>query len=116
MSYQKEESKKNHFTEQSFEYGGMHFIPYSKLGKFNCLSELLLRSDSLLGFHDYDYPEKGQPSKFPYSHKSFYEAVNNSPMDIFRCVENGKLYIPCEHELFIYEGKRNSSDKLEKQR
>lgn len=112
MNYQKEGLEKLYFCEQSFEYGGMHFIPHSKLGNVNCLSELLLRSDFELGFHDYDYPEKGHRSKFPYSHKSFYEAMNDSHMDIFRCVENGKLYIPCEHELFIYEGRRGASDKL----
>lgn len=108
MNYQKEELEKLCFCDQSFEYGGMHFIPHSKLEKIYFLSDILLRSDFELGFHDYDYPEKGRRSKFPYSHKSFYEAMNGSPMDIFRCIENGKLYIPCEHELFIYEGRRRS--------
>lgn len=23
-------------------------------------------------------------------------------LDLFRCVENGKLYVPCEHELFEF--------------
>ncbi len=87
-----------------YEYGGKHFIPHSKLGKVNCLSNLLLRSDVELGFFDSDWGNR--KIKYKYSHKKFYEAMGDSDMDIFKCVENGKLYIPCEHELFIYDGRR----------
>ena len=52
-----EERLKKIYCEQSFEYGGMHFIPHSKLGKIGGLSELLLRSDFELGFYAYDFPE-----------------------------------------------------------
>lgn len=88
------------------EYGGMHFMPYAKLGHVDNLADILLRSDKELGFFDFHYEDKGFLQKFPYSHESFYKAMDNSEMDIFMCVENGKLYIPCEHELFIYEGRR----------
>lgn len=40
--------------------------------------------------------------KHGYSHKAFYAASDNDPCDIFRCIENDKLYIPCEHELFEF--------------
>ena len=47
---------------------------------------------------DYDIEWK----KHEYSWKGFYEASNDNQMDLFRCVENGKLYVPCEHELFEF--------------
>ncbi len=88
-----------------YEYGGKHFIPYSKVGKIKSISEIKLRSDFELGFCDQNFFNMEQ--KFCYSHGEFYIAMNNSEMDIFQCVENGKFYIPGEHELFIYEGKNN---------
>lgn len=89
-----------------YEYAGRHFIPHAKLGKVNELSELMLRSDRELGCFDFNYPEHGFIQKYKYSHKDFYKAMNDSEMDIFICLENRKMYIPCEHELFIYEGRR----------
>ena len=32
-----------------------------------------------------------------------HSASNDSQLDIFLCKENGKLYVPCEHELFQFE-------------
>lgn len=89
---------------KAYEYGGFHFIPHSKLGVIYSLTDIILRSDPEMGFLDRDYP--GIKSKYAYSHDGFYKAMNDSNMDIFKCVENGKLYIPCNHELFIYEGMR----------
>ena len=40
-----------------------------------------------------------------YSHKNFYEASGNSKCDVFKCLENRKLYLPAENELFEYTGK-----------
>ena len=87
-----------------YEYGGKHFIPHSKIGKIDSICDIKLRSDIELGFFDSDWA--GRRVKFKYSYKEFYEAMGNSKMDIFQCVENGRLYIPGEHELFIYEGRR----------
>ena len=36
------------------------------------------------------------------SHEKFYAASGDSQCDIFRCIENGKLYVPCANELFRY--------------
>ena len=47
---------------------------------------------------DYDVEWK----KHNYSWKEFYEASGDSQLDLFRCIENGKLYVPCEHELFEF--------------
>ena len=96
-----------------YNYGGKHFIPYANLAKVPDIATLLLRTDRELGFFDYEYPEHNLIKKFPYSHTDFYNSMDNSKADIFQCVENGKLYIPCEHELFIYEGRRdNKENKL----
>uniref|UniRef100_UPI003FEDDFA5 Eco57I restriction-modification methylase domain-containing protein n=1 Tax=Pseudoruminococcus massiliensis TaxID=2086583 RepID=UPI003FEDDFA5 len=43
----------------------------------------------------------------PYSYEEFYNAANSSSADIFKCVENGRLYIPGENELFEYTGNFN---------
>lgn len=51
-------------------------------------------------------------SKYPYSYDSFYAASPDMECDLFRCVENGKLYLPCENDLQEYMG---SPQKKEKQ-
>ena len=87
-----------------FCYGGKHFIPEGRFGQTNIsLNEVLskLAVDMELGFcvSDYKYP-----SKFPYSQDGFYEAATDKKCDVFRCVENGKLYVPCQNDLQQYEG------------
>lgn len=85
-----------------FEYGGYHFTPERKLtGKDNKFSEITkhLCTDVELGFCKEGYACE---SKFPYSHQSFMEASTDKGCDLFRCVENGKLYIPCENDLQEY--------------
>lgn len=88
--------------EGTFAYGGYHFVGYRKFNKWEQKSSLLalskyLTSDRELGISAYE-----QWSKVDYSHKAFYEASPDKRIDIFRCLENGKLYIPGENELFIY--------------
>ena len=37
----------------------------------------------------------------------FYAASTDKKCDIFRCVENGRLYVPCQYELQQYmDGKQ----------
>jgi hypothetical protein len=83
-----------------FEYGGHHWRPHRKFekrdGDFNKQMDHA-SSDRSLGIATYDW------GKTEYSHASFYAASGESEADIFRCVENGKLYIPCENELFQYK-------------
>lgn len=101
------ESKEGYITNfTGFEYGGMHFVPFAKLCHEVKLADIICRSDRGLGFVDFHYQKIGILQKFPYSYADFYEAMKGSEMDIFKCAENGKLYIPGEHELFIYEGCR----------
>ena len=87
--------------EARFEYGGYHFTPVGKLSgagaAFDAISKHL-RSDRELGISSYDWGLR------PYSHASFYTASPVKDADLFQCEENGRLYLPGEHELFHYEG------------
>lgn len=86
----------------AFEYGGYHFIPERQLTtEENSFASISKRQnlDIDLGFCRENY---AYPSKYPYSHESFYAASPDKTCDLFRCVENGKLYIPCENDLQEY--------------
>ena len=87
-----------------FEYGGKHFAPVRKFkkkdGDFYQITRRL-RRDLKFGFFRADcYGKDGQ--KADYSHTGFYAASTDKTSDIFRCVENGKMYVPCEYELQEY--------------
>lgn len=83
----------------SFYYLGYHFIPEKTLtgpaAGFYQISKHLV-SDRDLGFSTYAWKKRG------YSYKSFYAASPVKDCDLFRCVENGRLYTPAENELFLY--------------
>lgn len=85
---------------KTFEYGGHHFTPVrqfqKKEGDFFALSKRI-ESDPELGFSEYE-----QRQKFPYRYKEFYAVSTDRTCDIFRCEENGRLYVPASRELFIY--------------
>lgn len=84
---------------KSFCYLGYHFIPVKTPAgpdsDFYRLSRHLV-SDRELGFSTYAWKKRG------YSYRSFYAASPEKNCDLFRCVENGRLYIPAENELFLY--------------
>lgn len=88
--------------KQAFEYGGYHFIPERQFTRsennFRAISRRQ-RTDVKLGFCKPNYSYK---SKYPYSHESFYSASTDKKCDLFRCVENGKLYLPCTNDLQEY--------------
>ena len=88
--------------KQVFEYGGFHFIPERCFAKkedsFSIISRRQ-RIDKELGFCK---PGYAYESKYPYSHGSFYAASLDKEYDLFRCLENGKLYLPCENDLQEY--------------
>jgi len=98
-----------------FEYGGYHFKPHrqfrkgevtrqtkgdTRIGKTDAAYAMRnMSSDRGLGLSQYDWKRDGTD----YSHKGFYAASGNSDVDIFMCLENGKLYVPHEKELFHYK-------------
>lgn len=88
--------------KQVFEYGGYHFIPERSFtveeNSFLAISRRQ-RLDKELGLCKPGYVYK---SKYPYSHESFYAASTDNECDLFRCVENGKLYLPCMNDLQEY--------------
>lgn len=87
-----------------FCYGGKHFIPEGRFDQTNVsLNEVLsqLSVDVELGFCVVDYKYL---SKFPYTQDGFYEAASDKKCDVFRCVENNKLYVPCQNDLQQYNG------------
>ena len=94
------------FEAFSYEYGGKHFVPFTTLDKTFDIPGIKLRSDLELGFFKKGSVAKHRVVKFDYSHEEFYKAMKHSEMDIFKCIETDKLYIPGENELFIYEGSR----------
>lgn len=106
--------KETSFPSGTFSYGGYHFTPYRNFNKWEQESSLYtlsryLSSDREMGMSTYD-----RWSKVDYSHKAFYEAAGNKTCDIFRCVENGKLYIPSENELSIYTEPQQQKKNAEK--
>lgn len=98
-----------------FCYGGKHFVPEGQFDQTNVsLNEVLskLSVDPELGFcvPDYKYP-----SKYPYLQDGFYDAATDKKSDVFRCVENGKLYVPCQNDLQQYEGPYRKRQQRRKQ-
>lgn len=87
--------------KEIFIFQGFHFRPVRKLKESETGYQMIrkrLRRDPDLGFFDggsgHDKP--------PYSYEAFYKAASESGMDLFYCLETGKLYAPGEHELFVY--------------
>ena len=85
---------------ESFEFAGYHFTAAGNLPKGYDLNEItkVISSDRELGMSNYDW------AKHIYSHHEFYRASGDSRADIFRCLENGKIYLPGDNELFCYTG------------
>ena len=87
------------YGPDTFEYLGYHFTPVEILkGKdanFFAISNHL-KTDRKLGFSKYDWKKKN------YSHEGFYAAYGKADYHLFRCEENGKIYIPAGNELFEY--------------
>lgn len=90
-------------------YGNHDFKPNGKLdhNKFKGkIYNLLLRSHTELKIWD-DYFARAyqETAAVRYSHQKFYKAMQECEDDLFLC-DNGKVYIPCEHELMEFLGYR----------
>lgn len=85
--------------EGAFEYGGYYFRPYRKYeardGDFYDQMQRM-KSDRVLCIATYKW------GRCNYSHSDFYAKSGDCETDIFMCIENRKLYVPCENELFQY--------------
>lgn len=84
----------------TFEYGGYHFTPVRQFkngeNDFGVISKRI-ESDPVMGLSAYK-----DKQKFPYKYNDFYATAPDKLCDIFRCEENGRLYVPATNELFIY--------------
>lgn len=76
------------------------YFPKKENSDFKYLTRKL-RTDTELGFFVADNIA-GRTRKYRYNYKAFYAAAGNSTFDIFKCSENGKLYVPGAFELFGY--------------
>ena len=78
----------------TFEYGGYHFTPYMKLtgraGEFTTMAM------------NYDHKSPLFANN-KFSCKDFYDASPIRYCDLFKCEENGKIYIPA-YNLLEYKG------------
>ena len=91
------------------EYGGYHFEPAGKLDKdrIEGLAGVILRNRTELKIWDESSNEfYGEEASTQYTHQEFYAAMGNPDDDFFICTENGKTYLPCEHELMQFMGYR----------
>lgn len=80
----------------TFEYGGYHFKPCGQFDRTWNKVTIKTRTDSTLGMND--KPD----AKVLYNRDKFLEASTDRNADIYRCLENGKLYTPLDHDLSIY--------------
>lgn len=108
-----EEAQKKELYAGAFEYGGYHFIPerslrHDETDLFTITRKL--KTDEELGMFDKGFPKAGKVS---YTWKGFCAASPDKKADLFRCVENGKLYLPCEHELAEYKDSTLMARKLD---
>lgn len=88
-------------NKNSFQYLGKTFTPLKRLTNKQIRLENVsshLNSDFELGFSTYD----GWENKKDYTYEGFYKACGEKYFDLFRCEENGKVYMPCQNELFQY--------------
>lgn len=89
-------------NNNAFEYGGYHFVPERQFRPeeddfFKIAKRQRFAPD--LGICEKNYIF---PCRHEYSHADFYRASPDKTCDLFRCVENGKLYLPCGHDLQEY--------------
>lgn len=89
-------------SDEIFEYGGYHFIPYADF-RFNedrCEQRLVhsIFSEDIPGlFSDVE-------NRAAYNEGKFRAASSVMGCDLFLCVENDKLYLPCDKDLKEYIG------------
>ncbi len=91
----------------TFEYGGRRFSPLRSFKKGEV--DRQAPNDSRPWKRDAHFAMRNMRTDrdlhltVPYLHEQFYKASGGSNCDIFRCAENGRLYVPCANELCLYD-------------
>ena len=100
----------------TFQYGEYHFLPVGNIPKNEPIykTSQYLHSDKDMRMWSETYEGVHGKADKIYSHSEFYKASGNSKCDVFKCLENRKLYLPGEHELFEYTGKFKEVGKEKK--
>lgn len=94
----------------AFEYGGVHFVPLGIVKDSFANISKNLETDRRLGMWNVNNTNHNAICKVNYHYKDFYEACGNIKCDVFKCLENGKNYLPGENEMFLYNGKFKDYD------
>ncbi len=91
----------------TFQYGDYHFLPVGNIPKNEPIykTSQYCGTDKSMKMWSENYENIHGKADVIYSHKNFYEASRYSKADVFKCLENRKLYVPGENELFNYTGK-----------
>ncbi len=89
---------------RTFIYMGREFVPCHDFTDFKGYKEAEERRQDLLWCtrHIMTDPEIGITENAGYDYEAFYEAAGGSSKDIFMCVDNGRLYVPGQHELWLF--------------
>ena len=99
---------KKFLSQGYFQYGEHYFKPNGKIDPVRgaTLANINLRSHTELRMWDKYFATAlcEEPAMW-YEHDGFYTAMNDCDDDIFLC-DNGKQYIPCNHELMEFIGYR----------
>ncbi len=97
-------------TPNSFEYNGIHFVPIGVVNESFTKCSKNIESDMELGMWNVNYKGHNKLCKRNYNRMDFYEACGNLKCDVFKCLENGKFYMPGDKEMFLYKGKFKDYD------
>ena len=103
-------------SPNTFQYGEYHFLPVGTIPKGEAIykTSQYLHSDKDMGMWSETYEGVYGKANKIYSHSDFYKASGSSKCDVFKCLENRKLYMPGENELFKYTGKYKEIGKEKK--
>jgi hypothetical protein len=90
-----------------FAFGDFHFKPYRNFNYGEVDKQLdndsrLWKIDASYQFRNMVSDPAMQSLKGKNLHSDFYDAAKENMADIYYCVENGKLYVPCNAELMRY--------------
>ena len=91
-----------------FEYNGRHFVPVGKMTED--YDDAIKHTRSNYDRERNAYLFDGKPWEYQWS---TFSAAAKTKADVFRCIENGKIYIPGENELFEYTGKYSALEEGE---
>ena len=87
---------KNIINDRRFRYNEFTFEPYIRLPEekrsFNYITNHMYRDDNFNNLLNKDRE---------YNYEEFYER-SGSDADIFKCIENNKIYVPCSAGLFLW--------------